>query len=101
MDYELYILQALDDMALCINVGTRYLDELKNTQLDNDQEMSLVNKLEIYKRMETCASMLINFKAKVDECKESSNATNNTTENKSETSRTEHTPSGNQEETTN
>lgn len=100
MDYEVYILQALDDMALCINVGTRYLDELKNTQLDNNQEMTLVNKLEIYKRMETCASMLINFKSKVDECKDKT-LENNGTKNNSETGRTEHTPSGDQEQTTN
>lgn len=100
MDHELYVLQALDDMALCINVAIRYLHELKNKQLEEGKETSLSNKYEIYKRMETCASMLINFKSSVDECKDNS-LENNGTENNSETGRTEHTPSGDQEQTTN
>lgn len=101
LDKELYILQALDDMALCINVATRYLHEHKNQQLEDGKETSLVNKYEIYRRMETCASMLINFKSGVDECKDQTDVTNNTTENNSETGRTEHTSSGDQEQTTN
>ena len=100
MDREAYILQALDDMALCINVAARYLQEHKNQQLEENKERTLVNKYEIYKRMDTCASMLINFKSSVDECKDGSDVSFNTTENSGETDGTEYSSSGDKNTTT-